>query len=191
MIYQLTSDTYEQAKVIDIVYDDYKIYKLNDDIELPHNNPNNKLSIIECLSYKFIFYNKLNISETEKYKFSGYVIPKFFCFFNEKSRKILLENYFPEQLKNSFVNKFTNDKIIWMNEINKLYVANKNEILIYGTSIFNHKIIYVLLENGNQYGMILEINNKNYSDFYYAIDKNFPSEKNIIKIILRKNKKKV
>jgi hypothetical protein len=191
MIYQLIYDTYGQTKVINIVYDDYEIYKLNDDIELPHNNPNNKLSIIECLSYKFIFYNKLNISETEKYKFSGYVIPKFFCFFNDKSRKILLENYFPEQLKNSFVKKFTDDKIIWMNKINTLYVATKNQKLIYGTSIFNHKIIYVSLVNGNQYSMILEIDNKDYKDFYYAINENFSSGKNIIKIILRKNKKKV
>jgi hypothetical protein len=56
-----------------------------------------------------------------------------------------------------------------MNEINKLYMAKKNEILIYGTSIFDHKIIYVLLENGEQCGMILEIDDKDYSKFFNHI----------------------
>jgi hypothetical protein len=58
-----------------------------------------------------------------------------------------------------------------MDTINKLYKAEESEILIYGASIFNHKIIYVLLKNGTQYSMILEINDNDYSKFFNEINK--------------------
>jgi hypothetical protein len=80
------------------------------------------------------------------------------------------KDFFPEQLKNSFVNDFNADEIIWMDKINTLYVATKNQKLIYKTSILDHKIIYVLLKNENKYSMILENNDTNYSKFFKKID---------------------
>jgi hypothetical protein len=73
-----------------------------------------------------------------------------------------LENQFlPKELNNLFDKNFNNENIIKINTTNKLYKERKDQFLIYGTSIFNHIIVYILLEDGTQYSMILE-DDKNY-----------------------------
>ena len=108
----------------------------------------------------------------------------------DSNDKKFIKDSFPEELnkylESDYFKKVMKDKtIIKMNTTNTLYRAEKNEILIYGASIFNHKIIYVSLENGIQYSIILNIDN-NYSNFFNEI-KEYKDQ--IKKVILKKIKK--
>jgi hypothetical protein len=73
-----------------------------------------------------------------------------------------------------------------MNKINTLYTGDENKILIYGTSIFDHKIIYISLVNGMQYSMILKIDDMYYYDFFEKIKFMKGNESKIRSIILKK-----
>jgi hypothetical protein len=77
-------------------------------------------------------------------------------FFLKNLKNDIKEKIKEENLKNDIKEIIEEENLIYMEEINKMYVAKPNQYLIYGKSIYDHQIIYIKLNNGIQFSMIIE-----------------------------------